>query len=247
MKVEELPHYGKDLLSIAHTGHTPLRKKLALLPPALRFLGGIITALGPAGSVRFIKTYRSSLQKAQGMDWSHLYIRGLSAPDLQQILPKMVLAKELADALGLEKAARLRNAMSDSISYRVLEEVFAPPQVFVECGQGDFLPAFKQYYRALMTAMQNRGLEFSEVVVDSPDAFQINVTYCAWAEVSKSLGNAAHCYYSTCYGDEVFFPRLARQVGFEYSRSGTLAQDKPFCDHCFKRIQVGQEMAQSRP
>jgi hypothetical protein len=114
--------------------------------------------------------------------------------------------------------------------------MFAPADVFLQCGGGEFLPPFKQYYVALVQAMTDKGLEEAEVFEDTQDVFQLNVTYCAWAEVAKEMGNPAYCYYSTCYGDEVFFPHLAAQAGFAFERKGTLAQGAPACDFRFKRL-----------
>ncbi|RPJ38738.1 MAG: hypothetical protein EHM21_16435 [Chloroflexi bacterium] len=237
MNVQDLPNYGKDLFTIGIMTKTPLRKKLALLPPVLCFLGGIIQILGLRGTVRMIRQFKAEVTRAQTLDWTHLDARGLTRQDLLGIIRKIVLAKVLADTLGMETAARLRNAMSNAIAYDALEEVFAPPEIFLRCGNGDFLTAFKQYYVALMQAMEKRGLEAAEVVEDTPDTFQINVTYCAWAEVAKTLGNAYYCYYSTCYGDEVFFPKLCAVAGFQYHRTGILATGKPVCDHRFTRLE----------
>jgi hypothetical protein len=87
----------------------------------------------------------------------------------------------------------------------------------------------------MIQAMAQKGLEEAPVVQDEEDVFQLNVTYCAWAEVARALGNPYYCYYSTCYGDKVFFPDLCRKAGFEFERKGTLAQDAPFCDFRFVR------------
>jgi len=141
----------------------------------------------------------------------------------------------MVDFLGREKAARLRRDLSMQIAYPVLEEVFAPPETFAACADGDFLPSFKHYYIALMEAMKKRGLEAAQVVEDTPDSFQINVQYCAWAEVAQALGDPFYCYFSTCQGDEIFFPRFCAPVGFQFSRSGTLATGKTVCDQRFSR------------
>ena len=65
----------------------------------------------------------------------------------------------------------------------------------------DFLPAFKKYYIAMMESMSQKGLEKAEIAEDKKDVFQLNVTYCAWAEVAKAIGNPYYCYYSTCFGN----------------------------------------------
>jgi hypothetical protein len=147
----------------------------------------------------------------------------------------MAFAKAMAQMMGLEQAAQLRNKLSDDISVAVFEEMFAPAEVFIQCGEGGFLPSFKRYYVAMMKAMSDKGLEDAEVVFDEPNVFQLNVTYFAWAEVAEVLGDPYYCYYSTCYADEVFFPDLCEKAGFVFERTGTLAQGAAVCDFRFVR------------
>lgn len=236
MKVEELKNYGKDILSIQEQSKMPLGKKLRLLMPILGYLGALSKTLGVRGTIRLIQEARKEMEKAREYDWSDLKRRGLSQTDLEGIMRKIALAKVMAETMGMEKAAQLRNELSHTISIPVFEDMFAPPEVFVQCGDGDFLPPFKKYYAAMMDAMARRGLEEAQVVQDTEDVFQMNVTYCAWAEAAKVFGNPHYCYYSTCYGDEVFFPHLCAKVGFKFERNGTLAQGAPVCDFRFTRL-----------
>ena len=235
MNVTELKHYGKDILSISEGSQTPLGEKLSLAGPVLALAGSLIKALGLKGSLQFVRNVKHELQRAETMDWGSLKAKGISDADLQGIIKKIAVAKVMAEMLGMEKAAALRRRLSQHISIPVFEEMFAPAAVFVECGNGDFLPPFKQYYLAMMKAMAARGLEEAEVVIDEADDFQANVTWCAWAEVAKQLGNGHYCYYSTCYGDEIFFPHLCEQAGFMFHRESTLALGAPACDTRFTR------------
>lgn len=235
MNVEALKNYGKDILSIQEQSNIPFRKKRVVVAAALRLLWDLFKILGPSGTVRFIKGIKEESHRAERLDWSPLKEKGISEKHLQGIIHKMVIAKVTADRIGMEKAALLRRNLSNRISIPVLEETFAPASTFIQCGNGDFLPPFKKYYIALMDAMAKKGLEEAEVIIDERDEFQINVTYCAWAEAAKILGNAQYCYYSTCYGDEVFFPHLCAQAGFNFYRKGTLAQGLPACDMKFTR------------
>jgi hypothetical protein len=235
MKVEELENYGKDLLTIQEHSQMPLSQKLRLLAPVLGYLGSILRTLGLDGSVHLVKNVRQEIRSAKGRDWSRLQAKGISQEHLGGIITKIALAKAMAEMMGMEKAAELRSELSYRISIPVFEAMFAPAEVFVQCGDGDFLPPFKQYYVALMEAMARKGLEEFCVVQDTEDVFELDVTYCAWAEVAKTLGNLGYCYYSTCYGDEVFFPHLCAQAGFRFERRGTLAQGAPVCDFTFTR------------
>jgi hypothetical protein len=235
MKVEELENYGKDLLSIQEHSQMPLRQKLRLLTPVLGYLRSVVRTLGVDGAVRLVKNVKQEIRSTKGRDWSRLQAKGISPEHLEGIIKKIAIAKAMANMMGMEKAVELRSELSRRISIPVFEAMFAPAEVFIQCGDGDFLPPFKQYYVALMEAMALKGLEEARVVQDTEDVFELDVTYCAWAEVAKALGNPSYCYYSTCYGDEVFFPHLCAQAGFKFERKGTLAQGAPVCDFTFTR------------
>lgn len=238
MQVNELPNYGIDILTISEQSRVPLRKRLQLILPALEMIGKVFQHLGIKGTIHFLTDIKSTIKFAETLDWSNLKARGISEKKLKSIIHKIVVAKVMADTLGMEKAAELRRNLSQRISIPVFSEMFATPETFLEIGKGDFLPPFKKYYIAMAEAMKEKGLEESLVVTNTPDEFQLNVVYCAWAEVARILGNPAYCYYSTCYGDEVFFPYLSEKCGFDFSRSGTLALGKPHCDMKFSRKQV---------
>lgn len=235
MKVENLKNYGKDIITIQKESKLPFRKKLIMIIPSISFLFNLIVEMNPIWFVRFIKSYKEEKSKALKLDWADIVKNGISKDDLSTVIGKEVMAKVLVDNIGLERASILRNRLSDKIAYHVLEHVFATPKEYLDCGKGDFLPAFKQYYLALASAMDKSGQEKSEVAVDTEDCFQLNITYCLYYEVAKTLGYPELCYYSTCYGDEVFFPKLCEQVGFKFERDGTLATGKSVCDFRFIR------------
>jgi hypothetical protein len=235
MQVEDLYNYGQDIFSMRENSQVPPLQKLKLLPAFLSYYGNLFRALGLAGLLSLRREALREFSYWRQQDWSHLRQRGLSQENLERILKEMSMAKVMAEALGLKKAAHLRRRLSSRVADAVLQAVFAPPEVFIVLGNGDFLPPFKKYYAALLEAMDREGLQAGTVVEDNPDILQVNITYCAWAEVAKVMGNPLYCYYSTCYGDEVYFPKLAEAGGFQFERYGTLGQGEPSCDHRFKR------------
>jgi hypothetical protein len=235
MEVNKLSNYGKDIITIQKNTKLPIESKIKIIKPLLGFLGSLMWDMKPVGFLKFIKAVKSQKQQALKMDWTHVRAKGISEENLISVINKQVVAKVMADTLGYKRAAQIRNHFSDRCSYYILQEVFAKPEDFVKCGKGDFLVAFKEYYVALQDAMKKAGLEEYEVSIDTKDCFQMNITYCVYHEVAKALGNPMNCYYSTCYGDEVFFPKLCEQVNFEFKRQGTLATGKPCCDMTFIR------------
>ncbi len=235
MQVEDLYNYGKDIYSMRENSQVPPLEKLKLLPAFVSYFGNLIGALGLPGLLALRRESLREFEHWRQQDWSHLLERGLSQENLERILMEMSTAKVMAGALGLKKAAHLRRRLSSRVADAILQAVFAPPEVFIALGDGDFLPPFKKYYAALLSAMEREGLQAGKIVEDNPDLLQINITYCAWAEIAKVLGNPLYCYYSTCYGDEIYFPKLAAAGGFQFERYGTLGQGESSCDHRFRR------------
>jgi len=234
-RVEDLYNYGQDVFTMRANAQVPPLEKLRLLPAFLTYYLNLFRSLGFAGMWRLRQSARLEFEHWRLHDWRQLHDAGLTKENLDRILKEMCLAKTMAEVLGLKKAAQLRRRLSDRVSYAVLRAVFAPPEAFVACGEVDFMGAFKKFYLAYLEAMHHAGLQSAQVVEDTPDIFQVNITYCAWAEIAKVIGNPLYCYYSTCYGDEVFFPRLVETGGFKFERYGTLGQGEPNCDHRFVR------------
>jgi hypothetical protein len=235
MQVEDLYNYGQDIFSMRENSQVPPLEKLKLLPAFLSYYGSLFRDLGLHGLLALRRKARQEFEYWRQQDWSHLKQRGLSQENLGRILKEMSMAKAMAEALGLKKAAHLRRRLSSRVADAVLQAVFAPPEVFIVLGDGNFLPPFKKYYSALLEAMDREGLQTGTIVEDNPDLLQVNITYCAWAEVAKVMGDPLYCYYSTCYGDEVYFPKLAAAGGFRFERYGTLGQGESSCDHRFIR------------
>jgi hypothetical protein len=236
MQVEDLHNYGQDIFSMRANAQVPPLEKLRLLPAFLVYYAALLQHLGMGGLWRLGLVARTEFEYWRFQDWSALHQKGLSLLNLERILKEIVMAKAMADLLGIKKAAHLRRHLSDRVSHAILQAVFAPPQVFITCGGGDFLPAFRNYYLAYLAAMARSGLQAGLVVEDTPDCLQININYCAWAEISRLVGNPLYCYYSTCYADEVFFPRLAGSAGFKFQRRGTIVEGGSSCDHRFVRL-----------
>ncbi|MCP4112701.1 MAG: L-2-amino-thiazoline-4-carboxylic acid hydrolase [Desulfobacteraceae bacterium] len=54
-------------------------------------------------------------------------------------------------------------------------------------------------------------------------------------EIAKELGNTKLNFLS-CHLDDVVFPKIGSEIGFQYIRSETLGNGASYCDFRFKRI-----------
>ncbi|MEA3479003.1 MAG: hypothetical protein U9R60_12535, partial [Bacteroidota bacterium] len=112
MKVEELNHYGKDIISISENSKMSFRKRLSLVVPVQGYVISVIKALGLKWSFSLIREVKEEIRKTEKYDWSRLKDKGISDRHLKLITKKIVLAKVMAEKLGIEKAAQLRNNLS---------------------------------------------------------------------------------------------------------------------------------------
>jgi hypothetical protein len=206
MQVEDLYNYGQDIFSMRANSQVPPLEKLKLLPAFLSYYGNLVRALGLHGVIRLRRNALREFEHWRQKDWSHLRNRGLSQENLERILKEMSTAKVMAQALGLKKAAHLRRRLSSRVAQAVLQAVFAPPEVFIALGEGDFLPPFKKYYAALLEAMDREGLQAGQIVEDTSDLLQVNITYCAWAEVARSWVTRSTATTPRATGMRFIFP-----------------------------------------
>jgi len=135
--------------------------------------------------------------------------------------------------VGKEKALEISYEIIKSAGPTVLENMFPKPEEF--SAMENPFDAFKQYYMAIVAADEEAGLHDFEVIEDGEDAFQVNLTYCAFCEIPKKLGIIEACQPS-CYGDDVFFPEYCEKLGMRFIRKGTLARGNDACDFRFERI-----------
>jgi hypothetical protein len=89
--------------------------------------------------------------------------------------------------------------------------------------------------RAFNGASVHEGTLELRMKEETDDVFAFDVTYCVWAEIAKAFGDPSLCY-PWCHSDDTFFPKAGAQLGFRYTRIGTLSSGAPVCDFRFERV-----------
>ena len=82
---------------------------------------------------------------------------------------------------------------------------------------------------------QRTGCHHFQVIEDTYDALQFNITYCAWWEIAKLLGVEKACT-AHCHADDVFLPNFLSSFGVVFKRTTTLARGGDFCDFRYERM-----------
>ena len=133
------------------------------------------------------------------------------------------LVKALRAELGEERANDLvRRALGDL--YRGYGEEFRRSKNETSLGK-TMASAWASYAR-------DAALDY-EVIEQSPDSFEMNVTGCRYAEFYKELGEPELGFLLVCAAD---FP-IAEGLGpdIELTRTQTIMQGAEFCDFRYRR------------
>jgi hypothetical protein len=133
------------------------------------------------------------------------------------------LLKALQTELGEERAnAIVRTALGDM--YRKLGERWWHTQRSSNLG-GNTAYAFGMY-------AAGNGLDY-EVIKQSPDVFEANVTGCRYAQFYKEMGVPELGFLLVCGAD---FPMAEGFVGdIEFTRTQTIMQGASHCDFRYRR------------
>lgn len=217
-----------------------MNESMAAIPPSV-IRGVERTAMGilrkRLGLARFIKlglTMKGAERGFSAVDLDPVRKRGLTdVAFIKSIVMQSSVFHALTEMVGEEDALDISYKITEETAFGIMSEMFPSASDFLAFENR--LDAAKAYILALMEADRRAGLHESELVHDSPDAFQINVKYCAFREIPRLLGVPKGALPS-CYGDDVFFPKICRELGLRFVRKGTLARGDDFCDFRFEVI-----------
>ena len=95
--------------------------------------------------------------------------------------------------------------------------------------------SFKEYTKAQVNAGIQEKFHETEILEDTEDTLAFDIKYCVAHEVAKEYGNPAWSF-PWCEIDDVVYPSMGVQLGFKYTRSGSLPTGASNCDFRFKRL-----------
>ena len=230
MKVADLKNYGRSMsetmLSIPKRVKRGIeRKGLSIMRKHLGFFGTLCLLVRTGIEKRRMKK----------IDISPIHQRGqLGEEFIETVVEKTALFSALQRFVGGKKALDIHYEIMDEVAGDLMIHLLPGPEDFNACD--DPFVAAKSYIFALMEADGRVGAHLSEIVEDTPDTFQVNITYCAWCEIPKLLG-VPESALPDCYGDDVFFPAVSEEIGLRFKRVGTIARGDRVCDFRFERME----------
>ena len=227
MEVEELKNYGKPLKI---PGEVPkdIRNKVEN-----ESINIIKKNVGWMKLIKIILLTMKDEWKMSHHDWSALREKGMDDRKfLEGQVEMTALFSAVSETTGKEKALKIFKEIIEMGGPEEMGSIMPKPEEFKKVG--DPFEAFKKYFMALVKVDKEEGIHNFEVIEDTKDAFQVNITYCAYCEIAKQLGIVEACQPS-CDADDVFFPKFCEEMGFKFVRKGTLARGDKVCDFRYER------------
>ncbi|MEA3223240.1 MAG: L-2-amino-thiazoline-4-carboxylic acid hydrolase [Thermodesulfobacteriota bacterium] len=228
-----IKNYGKPMSSTIREMPPWLRRKAMFISFKL-----MLKHLRVIGLVRFFLTLPGEWRRLMNHDYAVVCERGIVDQDFVNMqIQSTAMFSTMARVVGTEKALDIQTQIAGNIAYDLMSNLGPSPEELK--ATGDQFGAFRAWMKALYQADKEAGIHDYEIVEDTPDAFQVNVTYCAFYAIPAEVGLGIACQPS-CYCDEIFFPRYCAQIGSCFKRESTIARGAKVCDFRFEHVAQGK-------
>jgi hypothetical protein len=230
--IKNLKNYGKPMNESMDEMSSKIKRKI-------RF-ASLKTMLRHLGIIRFMRIVFDASREQRRLE-KHDYeiVRKKGIADngfVNSQIQSAALFSAMAKVVGKEKALELQMEIAEKIACDVMSNMF-PSVEELDATEDAFL-ASNRYLKAMFEANKRAGIHDYEIVEDSWDAFQANVTYCAFQAIPEEVGLGEACLAS-CRCDEIFLPEYCAQIGACFKRKSTLARGADMCDFRFERVKKG--------
>lgn len=224
MEVRDLKGYGKSWTD----GLTDMPRDVerGIRRTALKIIMG---HLGPWNLLKFPLLFLSEQRKMSKIDLSQVREKGLTNEKfIKSQVEFNALYSAVSMLIGRERTMELFRQVMEATAFEVFNCLWAAKEDFASFD--DPWAAYRQYARAIARADNETGGHVFEMVEDTEEAIEMNVSYCAWYEIASALGVKEACLAS-CYSDDVGWPAMG--IGFQ--RTKTIAAGADCCDFRFLR------------
>ncbi len=234
MDVERMTNYGKGIVeSLASPEYKKIEKKM--FSPTI---GTLCKEVGFSGLLKLFFQWRSEEKKMKKSSWPNLEKKGVPREVFEATFQLIALMKVLDCMVGIEKAREIIAEIYEKTEKVLIKNgsavnLFAIPVGDLKACKDSFL-SFKKYTKAQVNAGIREKLHKSEIIEDTEDVLAFNIDYCVVHDVAKEYGNAAWSF-PWCEIDDVVYPKMGVELGFKYTRSGSLATGQLKCDFRFER------------
>ena len=235
MKIEDVTNFGKGLIELSSDPiFIKIRKQM--MTPVLKML---FRELGVFKMIKMEWRANQEKKSINKYDWSRIEKRGPKKEDLDFVIEDVANMKVLARMLGNDQACLLFSKIlnqTDEIlaAQKPARNVLAMP-VDEFKSLDDPFTGFKEFIKASENEMVKEGTHAIEIIEDTNESLVYHVSYCIAHEVAGLFGDPIFGI-PWCQIDDIALPKVGSEIGFKYSRSGTLCLGSPKCDFRFERV-----------
>lgn len=228
MQVEDLHNYGTNM----HDLSVNIPKDIAKIAQKTLF-SVIIKEMGLWKALRLRSLIRKKTKQLSKINLDRIRTFCTNEEFIQAKIADAATYAAFQDLTSPEEVDEIYKKIMNKVVPIMGDSMYPDPNL-INSEENRF-DLVKQYILSIMQADQKDGLHIIEVVEDTPDALQFNVTKCAWFETKKELG-IPEATFQDCYADEVSLPGLLEKVDVKFVRTQTIASGAKFCDFRFERI-----------
>lgn len=226
MRVEDLKNYGK-----VFADWTDAESKRI----GSAYSKALMKELGLVRSLRLMWKIKTEARRMSHHDWTMLGECMTNQKYMKRSIGGIAAMKAMSDMLGMEKAAKLAIAVVDREGYDAWASVSPTADDYKQCG--DAFLAFRDYLKAQFAAEARIGGCQTVIAEENDDMFALRFDRCPLLEIAKAFGNPYLPYPMHCHTDEVYYPRLMKQLGWKFSCTSK-AVGAPECTWRIERLSI---------
>ncbi len=229
MDIERLKNYGKNMHEASSSISPATKRKLDKT-----IARTVVKALGLRNTIKMLAGKKKARKELERADLSGVRAIIKDESFIEDKIASAVLFQAMANVVGTDKAIEIHDMVLQNVMLDIVNDIFPTNDDFKRFD--DPIGAFKRYFTAQLDADRRLGIHDFEIVEDTPDAFQVNITRCGWFGVKDALGCPAAAI-PDCDADDVYLGPRAAEFGFKFVRKGTIARGAKVCDFRFKKIE----------
>ena len=227
--MKNIQYYGKPFTVTMIENDT---KTWLISTPAMTML--MLRKLGLVKSVKILLDWKKILRELEKRDFSTLDIKGKNRDKfIRQRLQQTAIFMAMHKHIGMEQTIKIHHIFMDKVGMKI-QQLYNPPIEAFE-NETDPFKAYSAFIIEEFKAEKEAGLHDYEIIEQTDDTLQINVTYCAFCKIPEMCGMKEACEPG-CYSDEVFFPDYLRPLGIAFERTQMLARGGHNCDFKFIKL-----------
>ena len=231
MQVKDLKNYGRSMSEMLMDVPDDLQKQLQRIGRRK-----VSKELGLLNLIRYVFLHRKEKARMSKLDLSAVREKGMRDEGfISSQIEWAAMFSALSKLRGSEKAIQILSEVMEATTPLAFAHMM--PSIEDTKSFDDPFKAFKEYNLAGPEAARRSGCHDIEIVEDTDDALQLDITYCAWHEIARQLGVEEACL-PNCYSDDVLFPGYLEPLGIVFKRTNTLARGGSRCDFRFERAKA---------